>query len=272
MLQLNGPKTFRGTAQLSELCVGISVAFIDRRYVYNRSTRFRDLIESLGCFMLSTLKITLEHEKVSVYRSSLPRRRPVLDAQIFIDEISVLAPTLKVLEIGFSRIEEPFEWTAIIMTCDHPVSSLAKFADMESLCIPQQFLFIVPEDDSEWSLAWPELPKKLRTLEIVCPDENIFIGLNYIVEEAGIRDNFQDLQKIVLQCRSGVGDEIYRFRWSNPTWLELLTHGITTHLRDLDAETVEVLPGVCENDTGDSDKSDYDEYESDEDMPDPESS
>ncbi|KAF2446351.1 hypothetical protein P171DRAFT_430514 [Karstenula rhodostoma CBS 690.94] len=255
LLQLNGPNTFRGTARLSELCVGLSVYLMDEDCNNNIQTNFRDLIDALGCNKLSTLRVKLEHASYCLIHS------PTFDAQLLVDQLSSLQSTLKVLEIGLDPREEADEWDYILTHCKNVSSSMNNFENLELLKIPQEFLF--SDTGSEHNIMPSDLPQKLRRLEIISPDEDIIPWAKQIL---GASDKLEDLREVFLHCRDEVKTPASIFsKEVKPVWPGLLhVRNITSYIVDLTANTTESLPTLYEDDPGESD--DEDDYESEDGM------
>ncbi|OAG05610.1 uncharacterized protein CC84DRAFT_1164095 [Paraphaeosphaeria sporulosa] len=277
LLQLNGPNTFRGTARLSELCVGLSVYLMDKDCINDMQVDFRDLIDALGCDRLSTLKVKLEHESYCLIHS------PIFDVQLLVDQLSSLQSTLKVLEIDLDPLDDTDEWNYVLKHCKNVGSSMDKFRKLELLKIPQDFLF--GDIESEYKIMPSDLPKKLRRLEIICPDEDIVPWAKFILNAP---DELEDLRELFLRCRDEVKTPASTFSTGvKPVWPDLLFMcDITSYIIDLTANTTKSLPTLYEDDPGESDDEDEEsehgldevdkresdsgdsEDESDEDMPD----
>jgi hypothetical protein len=276
ILQLNGPNTFLGTENLSELCVGLSVYLMDEDCINDMQASFRDLINALGCHTLSTLKIRLENESYCILHS------PTFDAQLLVDQLSSLQSTLKVLEIDLDPLETIEEWDFLLTHCTNLGSSMNNFKSMELLKIPQCLLF--GDLGSEHKIMPQDLPNKLRRLDIISPDQDIIPWAKYIF---GAPDQLEGLAEIFLHCRDEVMTPASDFSEKvNPVWSDLLfDYGITTYIVDSTAKTTKSLPTLYEDDPGESDDEDDDledggveselddgggdsEDESDEDMPD----
>ncbi|KAF1974587.1 hypothetical protein BU23DRAFT_96019 [Bimuria novae-zelandiae CBS 107.79] len=245
LLQLNGPNTFRGTKNLSELTVGMSVFLMDKACISDMTVSFRDLLDALGCHALSKLKIKLEHETYCALH--IP---PAFDIQVLMDQLSCLKLTLRDLEIDLNPSDEPDEWAFILGHCENPVSSLTHFANMESLRIPQDFLFTTLGDDPQ---ALPhDLPKKLRSLEIVCPNREILAWAKTMLVTPR---ECRDLHEIILRCRPTVRSSASTFtKKVKPMWPALLdSHGITGYVREFDVQTTQNLVELYSDDPGESD-------------------
>ena len=275
LLQLNGPNTFRGTTQLSDLSVGLSVFLMDKACVDDMTVGFRDLIEALGCLSLNALKIRLEHETYCALH--IP---PAFDVQFFMDQLSHLRPTLKTLEIDMNPKEGPDEWEFIIAHCENPVSSLKRFTALNSLKIPQNFLFTTLGDDPQ--TLPQDLPRKLRNLEIVSPDRQIVAWAKHLLDrQTDATKVCTDLRNITLYCRNDVASSAITFtRKVQSVWSDLASiNHITSYVHEFETQVTKCLPKLYENDPGESDDDDYwedeadddngsSEDESDEDMPD----
>ncbi|KAJ4353909.1 uncharacterized protein N0V89_005640 [Didymosphaeria variabile] len=249
LLQLNGPNTFRGTAQLSELCIGLSVYLLDKDCITDVQVSFRDLIDALGCHKLSTLKVKLEHENYCILHN------PTFDVQLLVDQLSSLHSTLKVLEIDLDPLEEADEWDFIVMRCKNMGSSMNSFTNMEWLKIPQAFLFANLE--SEHKVMPQDLPKKLQRLEVVSPDLAIIPWAKHIPD---VSEELEDLREIFLHCRDEVNTPASIFsKKVKPVWSELLfSCGVACYIVDLTSKTTKSLPSLYEDDPGESDDEDDD--------------
>jgi hypothetical protein len=247
ILQLNGPNTFLGTENLSELCVGLSVYLMDEDCINDMQATFRDLIDALGCHTLSTLKIRLENESYCILHS------PTFDAQLLVDQLSSLQSTLKVLEIDLDPLETTDEWDFLLTRCTNVGSSMNNFESMEVLKIPQGFLF--GDLGSERKVMPQDMPKKLRRLEIISPDQDIIPWVRCIFEPS---DEIEELCEIFLHCRDEVLTPASVFSEKvNPVWSDLQFEcDITTYIVDLTAKTTMSLPTLYEIDPGESDDED----------------
>lgn len=264
LLQLNGPNTFRGTARLSQLCVGLSVFLMDRDCINDMQIGFPDLINALGCHELSTLRIKLEHESYCVLHN------PILDVQLLMDQISSLGVTLKVLEIDLDPKDDVAEWEFILTHCKNMTLPMLHFTKMEALRIPQAFLFA--DLDSETKIMPRDLPRKLRQLQIVAPDEDINSWARRILD---LTHDLEQLREITLCCRDLVNSSASTFsKKVKPVWPDLLLcSNITSYVVNVETNKFDSLPSLYEHDPGESDD-EVDEWEEeiddedDEDMPD----
>lgn len=244
LLQLNGPNTFRGTARLSELFVGLSVHLMDQDCINDTQVNFRDLIDALGCNKLSTLKVKLEHESYCLIHS------PTFDAQLLVDQLCNLQSTLKSLEIDLDPLEETEEWDYILTHCKNLKSSMSKFKNLELLKIPQVFLF--SDTESEHKVMPSDLPKRLRRLEIVCPDEGIIPWAKCLHEAP---EELDDLREVFLRCRDEVKTPASIFsKEVELVWPDLFFDcDITSYIVDLTANTTKSLSKLYDDNLRGSD-------------------
>ncbi|KAF9733927.1 hypothetical protein PMIN01_08270 [Paraphaeosphaeria minitans] len=204
---------------------------------------------------LSTLKIKLEHDSYCLIHS------PTFDAQLLVDQLSILRSTLKVLEIDLDPLDDTDEWDYVLTHCKNMSSPMDKFKNLELLMVPQEFLF--SDIVSGQKIMPSDLPKKLRRLDTICPDEDIIPRAKY------------EFTASIFSTKV------------KPVWPDMLSMcEITSYVVDLTANTTKSLPTLYEDDPGESDDQDddseheldeYDEKESDsrdsedetdEDMPD----
>ncbi|KAL1608304.1 hypothetical protein SLS60_003244 [Paraconiothyrium brasiliense] len=247
LLQLNGPNTFRGTAQLSELCVGLSVYLLDEYCINDAQTSFRDLIDALGCHKLSTLKLKLEHE------SYCTLHMPTFDVQLLVDQMSSLQSTLKILEIDLDLLEAGDEWDFIDTRCKNMGSSMKNFTRMEWLKIPQAFL--LADLGSERKVMPQDLPNRLQRLEVVSPDIAI---ISWAKDILGASEELEELREIYLHCRDVNTPASVFSKSVKPVWSDLFDCGVTSYIVDLTSKTTKSLPALYEADPGESDDEDDD--------------
>ncbi|KAJ4302625.1 hypothetical protein N0V90_001514 [Kalmusia sp. IMI 367209] len=232
LLELNGPNTFWGTAQLSELYVGLPIRIMDKDSMHEFEVCFRDLLNALGCRTLSILKLRLFNEGYCVVQD------PGLDVQYFVNQLSFVERTLKILEIELNPDEGPQEWEWILSHCENPVSSLMNFAHMESLTIPQGFLF--EEEVLVKTLSLQILPKKLQCFTVDSPTKEFLTFAEGILKSP---DDFHDLRKIILRCRDGPTRALSTFsKIPDPLWQALFVKcGIRSYAYDVDTKKLKRL-------------------------------
>lgn len=224
---------------------------MDKACVDDMTVSLCDLIDALGCHSLSTLKIKLEHETYCAFHTP-----PTFDVQFFMDQLSCLHPTLRVLEIELDPQEDPEEWEFILDHCQNPIASLTDFTKLEYLKIPQDFLFSIDGDDPQ-NLLPHDLPRSLQTLNIVCPTHHVTSWLKHITSvPIGMSFDSHNLRKIVLHCRNDVRTAATTFtKKVKPVFNELFNgaHNIASYVYEFDSRTVKDLKKLFGEDPGESD-------------------
>jgi hypothetical protein len=219
LMRLNGPNSLRGGNQLEELRVGVSIQAIEDIYMKEMGISFHDLFAALGCNKLTTLRIELLYDPEIL--GTVSRFR----IQYLMDQLRSVSSNLRVLEIDLEAESPITDWTWFLSYCEDPIASFERFLLLENLMIPQQFLFTDCENDGVMPI---DLPKKLRNIDIVCPDQDILAWVS------GFIDLPTSVKSVFLSCRDGVNDPVPMF--ADPVdslwWTLSAYHGVEGFLCD----------------------------------------
>ena len=258
VLRLNGPGSLQGAENVTNLTLTVSIQFADRPLVEKAEIEFSELLDALACRDLRHLKILFINDGYHIGDDLTTE----LNASYFLDQLRSVQSTLETLSISIETTEEDGELDWLVDMCQHPAKSLKDFTVLNSLTIPQPFLFNAQTAvwNTEDNCQPKNLPPKLEYLELLWPHESVeewtegFLDENYYGSSHDSRSQpsptkGRTFRKLVLTCRDDVGiGSTYFTEGVDKIWWNLSTdHGIDAEVHDQLRDTRQNLAGLYED-------------------------
>lgn len=237
VLRLNGPGSLQGAENVTDLALTVSIQFADRPLVEKAEIEFKDLLDALACRILKNLKIQFINDGYHIGDDLSTE----LSTGYFLEQLRGSQKTLETLLITLETTADDGELDWLVDMCQHPISSLKHFTALQSLTIPQPFIF---DGDIAWDAEGhcrPNgLPANLERLELLYPHESVekwaqgFLSENYYDQVS--KSEKCILKKLVLTCRedvgNGIGVRFFTDRVDEVWWTLSTDYGIETEVHD----------------------------------------